>query len=151
MRSPSSPLQAPRASGRWEALGRWLAYVAFPLLVGAAVYLVRGWGAALLPWRRVHLARVVLGTLPDAAWAFAIGACVCLLWRNGSRGGKAAWVVMGCALAVGYEAAQGLRLVPGTFDPLDLVTSAAAFAAAVVLLVRTPSSPARTSGATTAP
>jgi hypothetical protein len=135
--------------GERGSVARWAAYVALPLVVGASVYFVRGPGASLVHWRRAHLARMVVGTLPDAAWAFALGATLCLLWRTDSRSGRSAWMAIGGALAVGYEAAQGLGLVPGTFDPLDLFASAAAYVAALLLLGRTP--PARAARAAAVP
>jgi hypothetical protein len=74
----------------------------------------------------------LLGSAPDAAWAFATGSVVSLLWssRSASRTG---WIAAGALVAVGYEVAQLVALVPGTFDVIDLVASAMAYALAVVV------------------
>ena len=112
------------------------------LLVGAASYLVRpseiaifGWPlvsgplgsvrAAAAPLRGVVPA-AVLGVLPDVAWAVALALILTRLRAS------AGWLTAGFALCAGWEIAQGLRLVAGTFDVADLVASSAAYVAVVV-------------------
>lgn len=97
----------------------------FPALhhVHASLVSVRVWTAS-------HAgARAALGVLPDVAWAFALGWMISRLWPLASRA-RSGWLAIGLVLACGWEVAQGVGLVRGTFDYADLVGSAAAYALA---------------------
>jgi hypothetical protein len=110
------------------ALGA-LPYFARPqtTLVGGAVGLPSA-GSALL--RRVPPA--IAGSLPDAAWAFALAYTVAVLWAEGPPLARRTWLSVGLALAAGWEIAQAARLVPGTFDLLDLIASVIAYGMGLV-------------------
>jgi hypothetical protein len=58
---------------------------------------------------------------PDFLWAVAVGGMLRAL--SGTR----AWMLIGFASVLGYEIAQGLHLVAGTFDANDLVAQAIGF------------------------
>lgn len=92
-----------------------------------AVRTARGGGAAL------GLPRVVVGVVPDLAWAFAFGACLALVWRGRAGAQRTAWLAAGFVVALACELGQAWELVPGTFDPLDLLAIAIGYAAGVVL------------------
>jgi hypothetical protein len=118
-----------------------LGVAAGALVLGAATYLVRpgeiaifGWPVLSGPLARARLAAApfrgvvptgVLGVLPDVAWAVALALILTRL-RSG-----AGWLVAGFCLCAGWEVAQAFRLVPGTFDPADLVASSAAYVGVV--------------------
>jgi len=79
-----------------------------------------------------RLPPVVVDSLPDVAWAFALASLLAFVWRDTSSRARTAWLAAGAMLAIGYELAQLARWVPGTFDPKDLFASAAGYAAAIV-------------------
>ena len=54
-----------------------------------AVRSARGGGAAL------RLPRIVVGVVPDLAWAFAFGACLALVWRGRAGRQSRAWTGAG--------------------------------------------------------
>ena len=123
--------------------------VVLPLALGAALYLLlRDDDIALFRWVEAlgggsllggvrgvtrglagFVPRAFLGSFPDGAWAFAFGAAMALVWRA-ERGTAAArgWLAVGFVVAVGIELGQGLGVVPGTFDPLDLAAIAIGYA-----------------------
>ena len=122
---------------------RLMLHAAAPLALGVLVYLVarpsprvfRWLGASEVPHLR-GLPRFVVGQLPDAAWAYALTATVLLVWRDGSPRARAAWGAVAVVTAIGWELGQRAHLVPGRFDPADLVASVVACLVAVALLGR---------------
>ena len=66
---------------------------------------------------------LVVDVAPDFLWAFAVGGML----RALDAGHRRFWFATGFVCATGYEIAQGLHLVAGTFDPLDLVAQAVGF------------------------
>ncbi len=136
----SSRLSVVRAGGAIAALS-----------AGAAVYLARPGTVVMTSWLpgglRASL-RAALGgglsvlpgwfrgVLPDLLWAGALGCVLALVWRgDGARARLAArsWLVAGLALALGWEVGQRFGVVPGTFDPLDLLASLVGYVAGGVL------------------
>lgn len=116
-----------RREAEQQAL-RYLAHVGLPMAAGLLLYLTcrpalpraLAWfpaGGALvgrLPSRLVDV-------FPDAAWSYALTAFFMLLWRDAPRASRWPWVAASVAASAGWELAQFARLVPGTFDPADLV------------------------------
>ena len=80
---------------------------------------------------RAYLPKFVLYNLPDALWSYALGAWLTGTWRSGAA--KAPWLAVGAAVVMAAEGLQGLGILPGTFDPIDLVASIAGYALALVL------------------
>ncbi|CAN5924340.1 hypothetical protein BH11MYX4_BH11MYX4_38740 [soil metagenome] len=74
-----------------------------------------------------------LDTLPDALWSFAVAQVILWIWSGERAPSRSIWLGLGFALAVGWELGQAIRLIPGTFDGADLVSSASAFALAVLI------------------
>jgi hypothetical protein len=114
------------------ALGA-ITYLVRPTTIAALdVPLVRDAAAqarqALVPVR-LALPGPLLGVLPDVLWAAALAWILVRIWR----GASSAWLVVGLALAAGWEIGQAFGIVPGTFDAADLVCSTAAYVAVVVL------------------
>ena len=112
--------------------------MALPLVIGVVAYVA--WRAApvrVVTWLpsvavslvrgtigRVPLPRFVAGSLPDAAWGWAFGAALAIVWRGRGWREKAPWLAAGAALAIGVEIGQAAGVVPGTFDWIDLVSIA---------------------------
>lgn len=148
-----------------RALRPWAAFVVLPLALGVLAYLaLRAPGIRLFSWAhavgldglvaairaasaplRDRLPAWVVGSGPDAAWAFAFGAAVGLVWRG--RSSRAAWAWrVGCGLvAIFIEAGQGLGVVPGVFDALDLASMALGYALGCAITSRSRTCPADTS------
>ena len=111
---------------------RWAEWLGFGRLITAArLYSLRH-GGALPEW--------VLYSVPDGVWVFASTAFFTRLWHDGHWLVRAFWISLGPALAMGGELGQALGIVPGTYDPADLlfyfVAAMLAFGAAQVAVVR---------------
>ena len=127
-------------------------HVALPLLLGLALYLtwrskdvhvvafvsrfaprgvdaVHGAGSARVP-------ALVMGSLPDALWAWAFGATMALVWRGKSWEEKRPWLGAGAFVALFAEVGQALRVIPGTYDHADLVAIAAGYVLGAVVATR---------------
>ncbi len=137
----TAPLDDARAAAvekRLSAL-RYLFHVALPMAAGVLVYVgfrsVLPTSLAWLPrfgFLRGALPDRVVGVLPDAAWAYALGACLALLWGSSKTWVARAWMLTAPVIAALWELGQRAGIVPGFFDPLDLVFSVVAALAAVV-------------------
>ena len=125
---------------------RTLAGVGVPLVFGAVFYvLLRPTEAWLVEpltrWSPIASVRpatvafgatlpsIVLDVAPDLAWAGALGA---LLAATGSATPRR-WYFIGLALAAGYELLQLAKIIPGTWDPADLVAQVLGFTAGFAL------------------
>lgn len=131
---------------------RALVHVVLPLVIGTLAYVAwRSTDVRIVTWMSRVAPRgvaamqgtgasrapaVILGSLPDAAWAWAFGASLALVWLGRAWREKAAWLVAGALLAVLAEIGQAIGLVPGTFDVVDLLAIALGFAAGAALAGR---------------
>jgi hypothetical protein len=103
----------------------WLARV-----VPGAVHTARTGGAA------VDVPHAVAGSLPDLAWAWAFGAMLAIVWRGRAWREKAPWIAGGGVVALFCEVGQAWGIVPGTFDPLDLLAITVGYAGGVAISAR---------------
>ncbi len=128
-----------------RAFVRCLVHVALPLTVGAALY-IGGRGESFLGY--VWGDRIDLGggrtlsdgvrslgetisfeglpdwtrfSLPDALWVYALTFAVVALWGGSSGRERWGWYLVVLTLGVGAELGQAVEVVPGTFDPVDLM------------------------------
>lgn len=69
--------------------------------------------------------------LPNGLWSFAVFAVIASIWSLRSVGG-AAYLVLGLACTIGLELLQYVDLMPGTFDPGDLLSMATLGASGVL-------------------
>ncbi len=95
---------------------------------------------------RAPLPRLVIGALPDLAWGWAFGAALVLVWRGKALREGMPWLALGALVALGSEIGQAFGVVPGTFDPIDLVAIAAGYAAGAAVARRTAGSNAEATG-----
>jgi hypothetical protein len=79
---------------------------------------------------------IIVGSLPDAAWAWAFGAALALVWHGKAWRDKAAWLGAGCGVALFAEVGQAMHVVPGTFDVADLVAIAIGYVVGAALAGR---------------
>lgn len=127
--------------------------VLLPLVVGVLIYvawrreevLVVSW----LPASTVRAARsglggwgvprLILASGADAAWGWAFGAAIGLVWRGRRTRARTFWLVLGGAAAAYAELGQLWGLPPGTFDIVDLAAIVGAYALAAFLVLRSAS------------
>jgi len=69
-----------------------------------------------------HVPEPVVHTLPGALWAAALAHAMGTIWRGSPWRRSLPFLATVPLLALGSELGQGLGLVPGTFDPLDLLS-----------------------------
>ena len=115
-------------------------HVLAPLLLGGSIYILfRSRGLLMFHWweslqlmpgitaLRELAAPVgellpawVLYSLPDGAWLYSFIAFIRAVWSGGSRRWMMAWICLPLVMGPGLELGQGLGLIEGTFDWLDL-------------------------------
>jgi len=76
-------------------------------------------------------------SLPDGLWVYALTALMILLWRHTDwLSIKIFWLSMGLLLGASSELGQLAGVLPGAFDPIDLLVCLIAPAAALLLTSR---------------
>jgi hypothetical protein len=129
-----------------------LVHVVLPLAIGVVAYAawrskevhVVAWMSRLAPHGvdamqgtgATRLPSVIVGSLPDAAWAWAFGAALALIWRGRPWRERAVWLGGGALVALSAELGQAVHVVPGTYDTADLAAIALGFAAGALLASR---------------
>lgn len=73
----------------------------------------------------------VIFSLPDALYTYALAAFVLLIWRRANL-----WLGVAVSIGILPEIGQGVGLVPGIFDPVDLGLKIIAFSTACLLLIK---------------
>jgi hypothetical protein len=131
-------------------LARFFGHVIFPLVAGVVSYvawrttevrivmwLPRGFSRALRETvGRIPMPEIVVGSLPDLAWAWAFGATLSLVWRGRAWRDKRLWLGAGAIFALGVEVGQAARVIPGTFDVVDLLAVGLGYVGGAVLVDR---------------
>jgi hypothetical protein len=79
----------------------------------------------------------VLYSLPDALWVYSFTVLLKYIWAEYPNGhSKTTWPLLPVTLAVGAELGQAVKIVPGTFDVMDLLAYFGAWAAAFMVVRR---------------
>lgn len=97
-----------------------------------------------IDWLRLGTASVqtalphwLVYSLPDGLWVYALTALMILLWRGvHSLPIKIFWLSLGLLLGAGSELGQLAGILPGAFDPMDLVICLVAPGAALLFTSR---------------
>ena len=85
----------------------WLRFVLLPLMSGSACYPLR-----TLVHPSTPVARTVMGSLPDALWAFAFGAAIALATRTALRNTARAWGLLAFLVAIAVSLASHKAVAP---------------------------------------
>jgi hypothetical protein len=133
--------QSPSAV-RWA----YLLFVVLPLAVATGIYLFFRASPppllqALIAWHPISVIR--LGThfdwlvynAPDALWSFGFTSFLLIACRRDSPMVRSLYLTLGFVLMIGLEVGQG-RWFAGTYDPLDVVATAAGAGLAWLFLKR---------------
>jgi hypothetical protein len=129
-------------------------HVALPIVIGGGIYtfwrspnlLVFSWYKcfrvygyvlsirhAFLP-ARPFIPAWFLYSLPDGCWVYSFTAFMVRVWANEDRRAWSVfWLLTPVSLAVGAELGQGIHIIPGTFDVVDLFVYVVAGALAIFL------------------
>jgi hypothetical protein len=134
---------------------QYILHVVVPLLIGGIIYMV--WRTETLQMFRwfelvqmdstIHTLREMYGgqggqlptwflySLPDAAWTYSFSMYMGLVWIDTSPRVAFSLAAIGPILGIGVELGQALRIVPGTFDLTDILSSTAASITSILVLV----------------
>ena len=110
-------------------------HVALPLALGVASYVVLRASLPLWPAHRAlwaHAPAVLRDHFADAAWGWALGGFVSVVWLGERASLRAAWVFAAAAVAAGVECLQYAHVMRGAFDVVDLVVQVGAVVAAAL-------------------
>lgn len=129
------------------------AHVTLPVLVGGAIYsLWRSKTLLVFTWYKwvgletpllalradaagiKHLLwRPILYSLPDALWVYSFTALMKYLWVYEPESyGRRFWTLLPLLLGIGGEIGQFFKIVPGTFDLMDILAYVVAWTAASI-------------------
>lgn len=80
------------------------------------------WLGPLWPSSRIWTWNSALaGCLPGGLWMLSATAFQAAIWANRPGWARQFWVLAPLAVGIAWEVAQTKRILPGTFDPLDLL------------------------------
>lgn len=130
-------------------------HVVLPLVLGVLVYVAwRTTDVELVTWLpeasvralrgsigRLPLPAAVLGSAPDAAWGWAFGAALALVWRGRPLRAKRWWLGGGAIVAAYAEIGQLWGVPPGSFDVIDLAAIVVGYALGAALASRSGNEP----------
>ena len=152
-------MAAPPLTTIWRTGGvvrTFCASVVLPLLVGGLLYIglrspqlvlfrwvellglvrvVAAWRSVLAPLAPVVPEWVVF-SLPDALWTYALAWSLARVWRDSPRALLIGALTVPVLAGPGYELAQWVGWIPGTFDPVDVLLTSCACLVGAVLGVR---------------
>lgn len=105
-----------------------LSFLVFlPLFVGGSIYLVCRDDSILINQYlpdfsyQVKLPAWVVYSLPDALWSFSLMNFTLLIWQSSRPILLWSTVSIAFAISISSEIGQYLKLIPGVFDPIDLL------------------------------
>jgi hypothetical protein len=82
-------------------------------------------------WIKPHIPQAILFSLPDGCWVYSYTVVMLLVWRKDKKTFVAQfWTLLPLTMAVVSEIGQHFRLVPGSFDWVDIFAYFVAYIAA---------------------
>jgi hypothetical protein len=70
---------------------------------------------------RDYLPEWLIYSLPDALWMLSLSTLTHNIWKDESKKNRIIWSLIPLMIAVSWEVAQGLKLIKGTFDWIDIL------------------------------
>ncbi len=63
----------------------------------------------------------IIYSLPSGLWIYSFTFCLTYLWSDSKSKFRLIWIMIGPILGIGSEIMQRLKLIPGTYDVMDIV------------------------------
>jgi len=110
-------------------------HVAFPLTIGLSLYIgarafppqIVSFISAAVPFVRCSATSLtsyvptrILGSLPSGLWCYALVSALGVTWPEPERTTALVFSLGALCIGLAYEFGQAAKLVPGTFDWLDV-------------------------------
>jgi len=118
---------------------KYIFHIIVPLLIGVFIYVFwRTTRINIFHWmgspaaelinqiqnisffKSIHLPDWVLFSLPDALWLYALTTLLIFIWDKKVDKNSLPWLLLCPLLAFASEIGQGLKIVPGTYDNIDM-------------------------------
>ena len=132
-----------------------ITHVVIPILIGSSIYLIYrsetlimfGWFNALGVSDLVSKLRNfslfnsqiplwIKYSLPDGLWVYSLTSLMIIIWRDVKSKSKYYWIASSIIIAIVIELGQYLRLIPGTYDILDIILCLIAFSLSFLILYK---------------
>ena len=68
----------------------------------------------------IRLPEAVIHSLPGGLWAYSFSWSLAVVWRTDHSRDRGLWLALPWGVAVGSEFCQLVKILPGTFDRVDL-------------------------------
>lgn len=127
-------------------------HVLLPLIIGGLLYIIfRDKGLIMFAWfdivgliDTINLTRQLTiayhdmlptwttFSLPNALWTYSLTMFMVINWRHRFDKSSAVWILLGPTIAISSELAQGLGVLNGTFDMIDLLLCTGASILAII-------------------
>jgi len=135
-------------------LRKYLLHIVLPIFTGILIYTL--WGSKRLivyKWlsisfssyitqiqnnsviRNIKVPDWVKFNVPDGLWLYSLTTLIIFIWRKKISIHSLPWILLCPFLAFGSEIGQGLKIIPGTFDVMDLLAYSLATVAASLHLI----------------
>ncbi len=139
---PESPMSdGARKNGYVGGRATRLILGLFPLFVGGLIYILfRTSSLKMFRWYEIlgldhsmgilryssipfahRLPKWIIYSLPDGLWIFSYLTLMLIIWRNVISRNNIFWILIVPAIAIISELGQLIGIVPGTFDPADIL------------------------------
>ena len=131
----------------------FLFHILIPFLIGGLLYIsFRSKSIRLFSWcetiglsNYISIIRSIINpfkesipnwvyySLPDGLWMYSFTSVFLLIWKDQIDEGKY-WLLIPLISGCFVEIGQGLKLLKGTFDPIDLILSLLAFIFSIIII-----------------
>ena len=75
-------------------------------------------------------------SLPDGLWVYSLTSLMIIIWQDVKSKSKYYWIASSIIIAIVIELGQYLRLIPGTYDILDIILCLIAFSLSFLILYK---------------
>lgn len=110
-------------SEQYQGSLKFFLHVLLPVISGTLVYIL---------WRGINLINIdaLLNSnppdwfkysLPDGLWLYALLSAIIFIWKRKFSRQLFRWLLLAISLSFFSEVLQAYKVIPGTFDPNDLI------------------------------